>query len=170
MLNLLALLAVGPLVGAPVTPGGDPAAKDRALLAGTWVLDSASYAGQPIPVWEDGKKVTKVSTWVFEGGAYRATISSPEPEEGTFRLDPGKSPKHLDLIPPAGSGDGPRKCLYAVRGHELTVALTVWTGPGPGAAADQAKAAAEMRATRPAALGGAGDAPTLTLTFKRQKE
>jgi uncharacterized protein (TIGR03067 family) len=169
MLNVVAVVVLGALVGAPLHPGGDPAAKDRALLAGTWVLESATCAGQPLPLGGPGRTATAVSTWVFEGDTFRATISGPAREEGTFRVDPGKSPKHLDLLPPAGAAGGPRKCLYAIDGDDLTVALSVVLGPGAEAAADRAAAAAAVRATRPAAVGGRGDAPTLTLTFKRQK-
>lgn len=165
-MNIAFPLAV--LLGAPLSPSGDPAAKDRQTLAGTWVIESATWCGRPIPLSRKDGKSDEPITWKFEGDEFNAWVGGTEPENGSFRLDAGQSPKHLDLTPPKDSEIGPCKCLYALSEDKLTIAMSLWFAPGTPQ--DEAEQAAKMRATRPATLGGKRDDLILTLTFKRQKK
>jgi uncharacterized protein (TIGR03067 family) len=131
MHGLIPLTVLGSLLGAPPDPRSNPAEKDRALLTGTWTIESATCCAEPIPTLFKGPKEGEPVTWTFEGDRFKAFVGGPKDavEEGTFRLDPGQSPKHIDLIPPKDSWHVPRKCLYTVKEDEMTIALSLWFCP-----------------------------------------
>ena len=78
--------------GAPVveTPN-DPAPQtspDRELIQGTWEIVSCEYGGEPV-----AKNLGKRDA--FKGNR---CIPFKEGWEGTFKLDPTKTPKQMDVI------------------------------------------------------------------------
>jgi uncharacterized protein (TIGR03067 family) len=75
---------------------------DYQRLSGTWVLSSGIVDGQPVP--EEIRKKTRLITirdkFTLATGAQTGTS-----EDGTFTIDPTKSPKTVDSI----QGSGPDK-------------------------------------------------------------
>jgi uncharacterized protein (TIGR03067 family) len=77
-----------PRDGRPAAPGDEKAKTDKELLQATWVEESRG----------DGEKVPEGDRWklVFEGD--KATWRSKGKEhQGTFTLDPTRTPKEIDL-------------------------------------------------------------------------
>jgi uncharacterized protein (TIGR03067 family) len=68
-----------------------PSDKDR--LQGTWVADSAEFAGRPLSA--DHAKKTIL---VFAGGQIRFTMPDGKIERGIFKLDSAVTPKEIDVI------------------------------------------------------------------------
>jgi uncharacterized protein (TIGR03067 family) len=169
MKSAVSFVVLLPLLSGHPGQGTDPAGKDKARLEGTWVIVSASWCGKPLPLPTKDEK-TKSIVWSFTGERYKSFIGGPEEayEEGTYRIDPGKAPKHLELMPTKGELLTTRKCLYALQGDELKIAFTVWFSPGtPEHEIAEGK---KMRATRPKSLVPHREDLTVILTLKRQKK
>jgi uncharacterized protein (TIGR03067 family) len=139
--------------------------KGRGPLEGTWVVTSVSWCGKVRALPGGGKPIV----WSFSGGKYKSWIGREAgPEEGTYRVDPSKSPRHLDLTPARGEVLTTQKCLYALNGDELKIAFTLWFAPGTPK--EEIERARKMRATRPKSLETRPENLTLVLTLKRQKQ
>jgi uncharacterized protein (TIGR03067 family) len=107
----LALIAVVFLAGADA--GKDDAAKKEIdKFQGTWVVVSAEREGQPL----DDIKDDKVT---FSGD--KMTIKTKmRDQEGTFKLDPTKKPKAIDIKPSEGSEKGQTiQGIYSLEGDRL---------------------------------------------------
>src|SRR5437879_12841007 len=92
MKKLLAVMVVGLLVGADGDK--DVGKKGGDALKGTWKIVSAERDGKP---HDDavGDKVT------FDG-TNLAIEGKGEDHKGTYKIDAGKKPKHIDITPAAG--------------------------------------------------------------------
>src|SRR5262249_23025251 len=104
----------------------DVVARENAQLQGNWVIVGASLSGGAVPL-EALKQDAKSLPWEFRADTFKAFMGGSERafEEGTYTIDPGKSPKHLDLIPKKGELLTTRKCVYSVNGDELRIAFSV---------------------------------------------
>jgi uncharacterized protein (TIGR03067 family) len=92
------LLAVV-FASASVVAGGD-AQGDLKKFAGTWSVASAQKAGKPAPDQE-----IKNIRMSFSGD--KVTIKVGEkPLEGTFKIDPGKKPRQIDMTLMKETGKG----------------------------------------------------------------
>jgi uncharacterized protein (TIGR03067 family) len=76
------------------------AKKDQEAFQGTWVAVSGEQDGKPVPP-EEVKKMKLV----VKGNRYTFTAGE-ETEEGTFKLDPAKKPKAVDVMPTTGRDKG----------------------------------------------------------------
>ncbi len=144
------------------------ATPDDKGLAGTWVITSSVWCGKPLDL--GGKSAGgKPLGFKFSGGRYEAFGGPGGPEDvGTYRIDPTKSPKELDLTPARGENRTPRKCAYALSGDELTIALSLWFSPGTPEAEE--RSGREMKAKRPATVTPGKRDLVLVLTLRRQKD
>jgi uncharacterized protein (TIGR03067 family) len=109
---LPALLVVGLLVAADDKK--EDAKKDKEKLTGTWTVVSATQSGKEAENAKDG-------TVVFEGDNITATVDGKE-HKLTFKIDPDKKPKTIDLTP----SDGPEKDkvhegIYSLEKDELKI-------------------------------------------------
>src|SRR5947209_2159895 len=80
MKRLLVVLTLGTLIATGLVRGGE-GKKDSAALQGTWHAT------------KDDKKIVLH----FKGDKFTATIDENEKYKGTFKLDPSKKPKHIDM-------------------------------------------------------------------------
>ena len=76
---------------------------DYRRLSGTWILSSGIVDGQPVP--EEIRKKTRLITtrdkFTLSTGAQTGTS-----EDGTFTIDPTKSPKTVDSVQASGPDKG----------------------------------------------------------------
>ena len=92
---------------------------DYQRLSGTWLLSSGVVDGQPVP--EDIRKKTRLVTTRDKFTVSTGTQTGTS-EEGTFTIDPTKTPKTWDYT----ITEGPEKGLltlgiYELKGDELTL-------------------------------------------------
>jgi len=155
-LGLHFLLALAP--GAPPAPGrveppagkhgDDPAVRDdMAQLAGTWTLESMEV---------DGRKASddQMRGWllIIEGDRYNPG-SGQLSMEYTYRVDPSRHPKAIDLIPHEGPYRGRTlRGVYLLRENRLTICRVRFP-----------------EGERPAGFGTRPESGLVSSTWKRQK-
>src|SRR5262245_10003352 len=146
----------------------DVVASENAKLQGIWVIVGASLSGGAVPL-EALEQNVKSLRWEFRANTFKAYIGGRKEffEEGTYTIDVGKSPKHLDLVPKKGELLTTRKCVYSVNTDELRIAFSV--NVAPGTADEELERAKEARNTRPRTLEPPADS-ALLLTLKRPKD
>lgn len=87
-----------------------PAARDKDKLQGEWTVKSARVDGH-----DPGEKLVLKSV-TFDGDK----VLLAKGQEGTFKLDPAKDPKHLDLNVTEGPHTGDFPGVYKLDGDKLT--------------------------------------------------
>jgi uncharacterized protein (TIGR03067 family) len=119
-MRFLASVAVAFLTVGLVTNGfADDAKSDLKGIEGTWEVLQGVINGRPAP--EDLSKLK------FSFNENTLTISGagrPGKHEYSFRIDPTKEPKALDI----SAADGPQKelsisCIYELNGDQLKLAM-----------------------------------------------
>lgn len=115
-LSMLVLLTSPPatflLVRADVKD--DAVKKDEDMLQGTWLLIGVVNNGKTIPE-ADLKKGTG-TRYVIEGNKILMTVDKEELER-TFKIDPSKKPKEIDVI----DKREPFKGIYELKGDRLII-------------------------------------------------
>ncbi len=175
---VLVFLAAGTAQGEPEKQPGAKEAVEQELrrLQGTWVMVGGWYASEALEegFFDGTDEGSKVNKWVFDGTKVRFALGALGAESaGEYRIDPAKSPKHLDLdldrIP--GTGRKARivwKSIYVLNGDELSIAV--------GLDANFAKPAEEVRrakkaaATRPKHFEPREDELVMILNLRREKK
>jgi len=107
------LLVAGAWLASVASMGraADPA-KDE--LQGVWVAASGETNGKPVPA----KDVERIRfTFKGEKLLVRGARDEDKEEEGTFKTDPKKSPRHLDITLKDKTLHG----IYEVKGDELKI-------------------------------------------------
>jgi uncharacterized protein (TIGR03067 family) len=99
------------------SPAQDKAKSDRELIQGTWIAVSGERNGEKLNEfqlknWEE--MVFKDDNFTREGG---------EKKEGTFKLDPSKTPKEIDLMLQVKGQDTTWPGIYELKGNKLKLAL-----------------------------------------------
>lgn len=112
--RFLSLLAV--VLCAAFTFAQDAAQTELAKFQGTWVVESVVADGKEVP-----SDVVKAFKMTFKGDTYTVLIGQ-EKTEGTFRIDPAKEPKTMDIIPENGPDrDRIQRSIYAFDGDKLKI-------------------------------------------------
>ena len=114
------ILLIGLLIAAGPAKD-DEAKKDLAALQGTWALESAEKDGKKVP--EEEVKNTRL---IVEGNKFRFSKDSKvgTSQEGTFVLDPTKSPKATASTATVGPDKGKEFLgIYEIDGDKHTVCL-----------------------------------------------
>jgi uncharacterized protein (TIGR03067 family) len=128
-LQVLIVAAASLLAAAVAARAGDPATADKDALQGTWRLASVEVNKEAIPLenLKEGGEVL-VGTLIIKGDSYTFHLGKHRLEI-TFRLDPTKQPKAIDLT----VIDGPEKGktyqgIYKVEGDTYTICRNVEPG------------------------------------------
>ena len=122
--------------------------KDLDALQGTWKVESFKVAGQDAP-----DELVTETTFAIKDKKYTLTVKGEEAETGTFKVDPEKKPKTIDLEIASGNDTGKKQLgIYTLKGEMLTLCFGF-----PGAD------------DRPAKLESTEDSKTLLLVLKREK-
>jgi uncharacterized protein (TIGR03067 family) len=108
---------LGFLASAGVSRADDPAVvREMAELQGVWTLESMEVDGRKAP-----DDQTRGWMLVIEGDQYNPG-SGLVSVEYTYKLDPGRNPKAIDLIPHEGTYKGRTlRGVYALKGDRLSL-------------------------------------------------
>ena len=82
-------------------------------IHGMWTVFSAERVGSPISQFVNARLVFRGDQFGMQRGERRIG-------EGTYRVDPGKTPKEIDLT----DNSGTRLGIYKLEGDQLTLCLT----------------------------------------------
>jgi uncharacterized protein (TIGR03067 family) len=142
----LLILVAGLLFGAGAVLA-DAAGSDRAKLQGTWKLESLEVQGKSVTM----RELTEARL-VVKGDCYRFQLGKTKLEL-TYRLDPAKQPKAIDLTIAAGPNKGKTfRGIYELDGDTFKICRH-----------------AEAGKERPAAFVTAKDSDVLIVVWKRVK-
>jgi uncharacterized protein (TIGR03067 family) len=91
--------------------------KELAALDGTWAVVAQTENG------EAGKPDEfKGATFVFQAGKMSARLDGKEVGRSSFTIDPGKSPKQIDIVYGSGPAKGKTaRGIYKLDGEKLVV-------------------------------------------------
>jgi len=118
----MAIAVVAGMTGVALIAADEPAG-DLKSLQGTWSMVSYIDEGAADPQFDK-------ATQVFEGTNYRVEKDGKVIRKGEFRLDAGKSPKQIDLMPSIGPYKGKTLSgIYELKGDGLHTCF-----PEPGEA------------------------------------
>jgi uncharacterized protein (TIGR03067 family) len=112
LVALYAATAIAPLALATA----DPAPRDEnAALQGSWVCASAVVDGKPLP-----EKTVKQLRLTISADRYKTERTDEVLFDSTYRLDPSKEPKQIEMTATEGDAAGrPALGIYAVDGDTL---------------------------------------------------
>jgi uncharacterized protein (TIGR03067 family) len=111
---LLALAVVGAGAALPqraAAQGSDKGKSDNDLLQGTWEVVEAEKGGEKLP-----EEIIKTIKLTFKGDKF-TFAAGDESKEGTFKLDPTKKPRAIDV----SIDDKTIKGIYAFEGKKLKI-------------------------------------------------
>jgi uncharacterized protein (TIGR03067 family) len=143
MKSKLAMMVVAAIV---VGGTGSSFGNDKDKIQGIWKAEKSVRGGKDAPAEELGKMKVK-----FDGDKVFPHEGEREEKAGTFTLDATKSPKTIDLVPPAGN-EKDRKILgiYEIDGDTLKLCLA-------------------MEGERPTKFESTEGSKTMFLILKKQK-
>ena len=102
------------LVAVALIAADEPEKDELAKFQGTWVPESIQIGPKKTP--EDSLKSIRL---VVKGEDW--TITTPGAKKYKLKIDPSKSPKHLDLIDEIGGKERVTPCLYEFKDDKLVV-------------------------------------------------
>jgi uncharacterized protein (TIGR03067 family) len=145
LLQVLTVAALG-LVLVAADDKKDDAKKDKEKLAGKWTIVSVTHDGK------EDDKAKEEGTATFEGDELTIHLGGKD-HKGTFKIDPDKKPKEIDITP----GDGPEKDkvlqgIYSLDKDELKICITH-----------------DSAGSRPTELESKEGSKTLLIVFKKAK-
>jgi len=150
MLTSVRLSAAVVLLGAALVSAEDKKAEaDLKSVVGKWTVEKAELGGV------DRTELFKALKFeILEGAKYSVEIGK-EKDEGTFTVDPAKSPKEIDITSTAGPNKGKLiKAIYKIDGDTLTVCYELGTDKG----------------TRPEKFESKPKTAVFLVTYKREKK
>ena len=104
----------------------DVAAADLKAMVGKWKLEKAELGGKDV-----FEHLKSLDFEIRDGGKYTARLGE-EIDEGSFTVDPSKSPKEMDIKSTGGPNKGRTvKAIYKIDGDTLTVAYDLGGGKRP---------------------------------------
>jgi uncharacterized protein (TIGR03067 family) len=112
--GILALGLLGQLVAQ--TPE-ERLQREEEKITGTWRVTTAKANGERVPPEHLPRlKLT------FKNGKFTAQLDKGEPQEGTYKLDPSKNPKQMDLNRTQGPKEGRNQIgIYEFAGDTLKI-------------------------------------------------
>jgi uncharacterized protein (TIGR03067 family) len=89
---------------------------DEKAILGTWLAESGELAGKPYP-----ENILKSIRMVLTEGKYKVTVGK-NPDEGTWKIDPAKKPRTLEIVGTKGPNKGKTiPAIYELTGDTLRV-------------------------------------------------
>jgi uncharacterized protein (TIGR03067 family) len=92
--------------------------REEEKLAGVWRLTGMEAEGQKVPLKEGS-----LMTLTFKAGKFTVQVGSKdELQEGTYKIDPSKSPRAIDINRTNGPEEGRRQVgIYELTGNLLKI-------------------------------------------------
>jgi uncharacterized protein (TIGR03067 family) len=91
-------------------------------LAGLWTCVSATRDGKPVPE----ETVQQLRLTMTREGGYKTERGKQVLFDSTYKIDPGRKPKHIDLIGTEGENAGKAaQGIYMLEGDTLTICYTM---------------------------------------------
>jgi uncharacterized protein (TIGR03067 family) len=144
---VLALTVVGLLAGLGAAGTAGEKKKDEDVIQGTWLPVSGEKEGKQAP--EDELKEVKVT---FAPDGKLKVNAKGKDMEGTYKLDPSKKPRHIDLTVDEGGKELSLKGIYELKKDSLKVCV------------------AEPGGERPTEFATKEGVQTMLIMFKREKK
>jgi uncharacterized protein (TIGR03067 family) len=95
--------------------------KDEKELAGTWYVQSAENGGKKIP-----PQAYRDLRLTYKNGKFTAHKGKEKPEEGTYKLDPSKKPKAIDVTHSIGRDKVQTQlAIYELKGNTFKICSCV---------------------------------------------
>ena len=86
-------------------------------LAGVWRVIGVEVDGRTL-----AKEEIPNLRLTFRKGQYKVQLGSEKPQEGTYQIDPGKSPKTMDIARTTGPDKGKKqRGIYELVGNNLKI-------------------------------------------------
>jgi uncharacterized protein (TIGR03067 family) len=96
--------------------------KDLGKLAGVWTCVSATRDGKPV----GENTVKQLRLTITQEGGYKTERGDQVLFDSACKVDPARTPKHIDLIGTEGENKGKvAPGIYALDGDKLTVCYTM---------------------------------------------
>jgi RNA polymerase sigma factor (sigma-70 family) len=127
---------------------------DKDAIPGVWQVTSVQVDGKEAPDEGEFKKI-KAAKWVFTADKVTVRTEGEKDAPATYRLDPSKKPKELDVTPEEGPNNEKGKVMPAIYSLEGDVLKICAHGPEDG--------------PRPTELATKEGGKTILLTLKREK-
>jgi uncharacterized protein (TIGR03067 family) len=110
-------LLLSPLAAHAFQTAEERVQREEEKLAGTWRVVSVEAGGQAVPQQHfRGLKMT------FKAGKFTAGKGQGDKQEGTYKLDPTKSPKWIDVSRKDGPKEGRNQLgIYSLVGNTLKI-------------------------------------------------
>ena len=109
------LVAAAGLALVAAAPGGGDDAKK---IQGAWEVLEFEIMGKSRPA-DDLKKVKAV----FSGDKFKFDTGQPDIKESTFKIDPAKKPKQIDIATDETGGKLESRGIYEFKGDQLNICL-----------------------------------------------
>jgi len=122
--RVLLVMAAGLLLAADKPK--DDAKGDKDQFQGSWKVVSGEHDGVTLP-----EEKTKELTVTFQGDKVTIRVGDKTEPEQTFKLDPARKPREIDVTPHA-------KGIYELKGDDLKIRFARGEGkPRPAGFADK---------------------------------
>jgi len=110
-------LLLSPLAAHAFQSAEERVQREEEKLAGSWEVVSVEADGKAVPAQQfRGLKMT------FKAGKFTAQKGQGERQEGTYKLDPSKSPRQIDISRKDGPEAGRNQlAVYSVVGNTLKI-------------------------------------------------
>jgi uncharacterized protein (TIGR03067 family) len=130
--------------------------KEKQRLQGTWVVESAESEGEAVADLKGLRLTFSEDNMVM--------VMDGKEVKGTYKVDLGKSPKRLDLIPGKEARGSPAmEAVYQLKGDELRMC----TGAGSRKLDESGKVVKDKKPQRPKHLDSKEG---VLMIFKREKK
>jgi uncharacterized protein (TIGR03067 family) len=91
--------------------------REEEKLAGAWRVTAVHVNGMILP----SKQVPDLQL-TFKNGRFTARLGKDKPQEGTYKLDPSKKPRTIDLERTSGPDKGKKQVgIYELTGNTLRI-------------------------------------------------